>query len=556
MTRARAITTLVHILLLTLVHASLARAQGLAPRQDVTFELTQPTAAGQSVFVLGNAPELGDNDIRYAVKLSPAAYPTWRATISLPVGRSCTYSFYTRNDGPGQTSQSTNGTLVSGPITLSIPDQPRTTISKAFWISWRTAAPPPTLYWRVKPSPGVAAPFTAHPVQPFGPAGADRPIDTRYLAWNFGRAGDTIEFYFSNGLTRDPIFGNYSTALDGAFIQGGQIYSYIPVGAPSPPTRDYSAAAVPTLFSPQLNESRGYRVFLPRGYAQHTWRSYPVLYMHDGQNVFEVGPFGSWNGATAVTNAQSFGAAREFIVVALDNGPNRLRDYLPPTDSLGGTGRGDAYLAYIRDTVKPFIDANYRTIPSDSGIMGSSMGAVISLYATWDFTSTFTRGGLLSGAWQTCPNYLARVRTTSMRPIRFWLDSGDSGTSSDNYWLTYNLRDHFIEAVPPKASLNAALAHAVGYGQKHNEAAWAARLPAALAFLYPAQQEPNELLRIVFGPHWDANADGQMTIDDLALASRTPRDLDLDGVANATDAARIAGFLRRNERAQMTANRP
>ncbi len=544
------------VVFLALAIASVVRAQGTGPRQDVVFELTQATASGQSIFVLGNAPELGDSDVRNAIKLSPAAYPTWRATISLPAGRSFTYSYYTRSDGPGQTSQASNGTVVSGPFTIDVPDHPRTTISKAVWVSWRTAAAVPTLYWRVKQPAGTTVAYAAHAMERFGPAGADRPIDTRYFAWGFGRAGDQIEFYFSNGLTRDPIFGSYSTALDGAFAQGGQVYSYVPAGSPSLPARDYSASAVPTLYSPQLNETRGYRVFLPRGYAQHTWRSYPVLYMHDGQNVFEVGPFGSWNGATAVTTAQSYGAAREFIVVALDNGPNRLRDYLPPTDSLGGVGRGDAYLAYIRDTVKPFIDANYRTIATDSGLMGSSMGAVISLYGVWDLTGTFTRGGLMSGAWQTCPNYLARVRSTATRPVRIWLDSGDSGTSSDNYWLTYGLRDHFVEGVPAKAALSGPLAHMVGFGHQHNEAAWAARLPTALAYLYPAQEEPNELLRTVFGPHWDVDSDGAMTIEDLALVSRTPRDLDLDGTADQTDSARMAGFLRRVERGEMTSGRP
>lgn len=538
------------------VIAAPALAQGLAPRQDVAFELNQPTSVGQSVFVLGNTPELGDNDVRYAVKLSPAAYPLWRATVSLPAGRAVTYSYYLRSDGPGQTSQSSNGSLVSGPFTINITDQHRPTISKAVWVSWRTSSPAPTLYWRVKPAPGVTAPYTARPMQRFGPAGADRATDTRYFAWGFGRAGDAIEFYFSNGATRDPIFGAYSTALDGAFIQGGQVFSYIPAGSPAAPVRDYATSAVPTLFSPQLNETRGYRVFLPRGYAQHTWRSYPVLYMHDGQNVFEVGPFGSWNAAAAFTNAQNSGSMREVIVVALDNGPNRLTDYLPPTDALGGVGRGDAYLAYIRDTVKPFIEAHYRTLPTDCGVMGSSMGAVISLYGAWDFTTTLTRAGLLSGAWQTCPNYLSRVRSTPMRPVRMWLDSGDSGTSSDNYWLTFALRDHFVEALPAKAALNGPIAHMVGFGQQHNEAAWAARLPAAIAYLYPAQEEPNELLRTVFGPHWDVDANAAMTIDDLAIASRSPRDLDLDGVATTAEASRIANHLRRLERESMTARRP
>jgi len=537
--------------------------QGLAPRQSIVFEINRLTTVGQSVFVVGNTPELGDDDLRLAPKLSAAAYPLWRATISLPAGKSFTYRYIIRNDAPGQTSLATNGSTFAGPFTITTSAQATATRAKALWLTWNR--PGPILYWRTRPTPGTNTTFAALPLQRFGASDPARLTESRFFAWNFSTAGDTIEFYFNDATnsSRYPAFGNYTTSLDGVYIQDGQLYSYIPAAAPQPARRAYSPGAVPTIFSPQLNEIRGYRVFLPRGYDQHTTRRYPVLYMHDGQNVFESGSFGSWNAATTITNAQAASNMREAIVVGLDNGPNRLTDYLPPGDFLTGAGRADRYLSYVRDTVKPFIDANFRTNPSDTGLLGSSMGGVVSLYGVWDFTSTFTRGGLLSGAWQTCPNFLSRVRATPMRPVRMWLDSGDSGTSNDNYWATWGLRDHFVEANPAKAALSGAVAHAIGYGQQHNEAAWTIRLPLALAYLYPAQEEPNDLVRTVFGPHWDVNFDNAMTIDDLAMQSRSPRDLDFstNGTnsgnlgGDATDTMRLVAFLRRLEREAMIQGR-
>jgi hypothetical protein len=132
------------------------------------------------------------------------------------------------------------------------------------------------------------------------------------------------------------------------------------------------------------------------------------------------------------------------------------------------------------------------------------------------------------------------------------MDSGDSGTSSDNYWESYNLRDALVGTTTPKYTLEGTLRHTIGYSQQHNEAAWTIRLPGALTFLYPAQEEPNTLLRTQFGPHWDVNADGVMTIEDLHTQARAPRDLNLDGVADETDSALLERFLRRAEVGTMT----
>ncbi len=529
---------------------------GLAPRETVTFAVSQTTTVGQSVYVVGDLPELGGNDTSRAIKLSPSAYPLWRASVSLPAGRTYTYRVIVRSDGP--TQQNAVATTVQGPFVATTAQQPRATRSKAVWIT--TPYAQPVLWWRAI-SPVAGAAFAPVAMTQTAVTSAvrtgDRAGEHTFIAWGMHQAGEAFEFYVTDAAqpgVRTPTSGTLATNLDGVFVQDGQMYTYVPAWSVSGARRAYSPSSVPTIFSPQLNETRGYRVFLPRGYDQHTMRRYPVLYMHDGQNVFESGAFGSWNASGTIATLQASGRMSEVLVVAIDNGPNRLRDYLPSTDSLGGTGRGESYLSFIRDTLKPVIDAQYRTRPEASwtGLMGSSMGAVISLQGVWDFTPTFTRGGLLSGAWQTCPNYLTRVRTTPTRAVRMWLDSGDSGTSADNYWLTLGLRDHFVEGTTAKYALAGPLQHAVGFGQQHNEAAWSARLPDALVHLYPGQEEPSDLLRGVFGPHWDVTGDGVMGIEDV-YAQNIPggpgqrSDADLSGAIDALDALLIERAVRNRE---------
>lgn len=539
--------------------------QGLAPRVPVEFSIVRTTSVGQSVFVLGDIPELGGGDIRRAIKLAPTlTYPRWRATVELPAGAVYTYRYVVRADGPGQTSQTTNGSFITEPVAADVAAVPMATRSKVVW--WNTPQIGGVLH--VRPSgTSAATPFAGVPLEDFGPAPGGRPGHRVAFAWGFLPAGGSVDFFLTapDGVSgRVPSTGHFTTRLDGAWVQDGQLYSYIPGPSVGPPRRDYSAANPPRLVAPQLGgESRGVRVFLPRGYAEHPGRRYPLLVMHDGQNVFESGAFGSWNAAAALTSVPAAGAMREVVVVAVDNGPSRLTDYLPPGDFLTGAGRADRSVAFLEETVKPWVAARYRIDPDPAltGIMGSSMGAVVSLYAGWDFSGSYRRLGLMSGAWQTCPTFLARVRTGPARPLRLWLDSGDSGTSADGYWNTLNLRDDLLARFAPPYGLSGAMQHTIGFGQQHNEAAWASRLPAALAWLYPAEEEPNDLLRRVFSPHWDRTADGRMDVEDLAAQeagagpATGPADLNGDGLVSPADAGVLEGFLRRSEAEGMARGR-
>jgi len=155
-------------------------------------------------------------------------------------------------------------------------------------------------------------------------------------------------------------------------------------------------------YIPQLNRNRRIWLYLPPDYATSDKR-YPVLYMHDGQNLFDaVTSFsGEWQVDESLNTLFSEGDPG-VIVVGIDNGGDyRLDEYSPWTiiyDGFTFGGEGDQYVKFIIETLKPFIDENYRTFGdrNTTGIMGSSMGGLISLYAALEYPNYFGKVGVFS----------------------------------------------------------------------------------------------------------------------------------------------------------------
>lgn len=494
------------LLFTTIAFAVIAAPAGAADLQDFAFSINQTTVLGQSVYVLGNIPELGASSVPLAVKLEPSAYPNWRASIAIPKGTTFQYQFTIRNDAVTQWSNAANSTPVGSVITASTAPLVVSPPTKGlFYQSGWTA---PILNWRV----GSSGAFTATPLQHWGAGRFAN--ENRWRALGVGAAQRTMEFYFTDGgAGRDPASGTYATALDALLVQDGQVFSYVPAPSIGLPQQINFGSFNSTI----LAENRPYRVLLPRGYAQHTTRRYPVLYMHDGQNVFDQGPFGTWNADESTISLIRGGKVREVIIVAIDNTANRGRDYVPPDDltpigpGTGQPGRANLYADFVINELKPVIDATYRTLPgrNDTGTMGSSLGGVVSLVLGWDRNAVFGRCAPMSGSWQ-LPNFPNRVKAEAYRDLRVYFDSGDSGSSNDNAWLTMGLRDNLLTK---GYVLNRNLLHVVGYGQQHNEAAWAARFPGALQFLFPATEAPDELSPLLY--RGDANCDGVINNFDI-----------------------------------------
>ncbi len=155
-------------------------------------------------------------------------------------------------------------------------------------------------------------------------------------------------------------------------------------------------------YIPQLNRDRRIWLYLPPNYETSN-KEYPVLYMHDGQNLFDANTSfaGEWEIDETLNQLFEEGDYG-CIVVGIDNGgANRLDEYSPWLNPDYGGGQGDEYINFIINNLKPYIDQNYRskTEPEFTGIMGSSMGGLISLYAGTAYPEVFGRIGSFSPAY-------------------------------------------------------------------------------------------------------------------------------------------------------------
>jgi predicted alpha/beta superfamily hydrolase len=239
--------------------------------------------------------------------------------------------------------------------------------------------------------------------------------------------------------------------------------------------------------SPQLHNYRDVFVYLPPSYGADAGRRYPVLYMHDGQNLFdpELSFSGAWRVDLAMETAARLGY--EAIVVGVANtGGSRIDEYGPFFDeSVGGGGTGDLYVDFLVHTLKPMIDTQFRTQPEPltTGILGSSMGGLISLYAFFREPHHFGACGVLSPAlWFGKRAILPFVEAADYTPGRIWLDvgTGEGARTVFNVRLLRELlgRKGYVEGEDLRVMIAA--------GAAHNEAAWGRRIKKAIPFLLGA----------------------------------------------------------------------
>ncbi|HEV2147542.1 MAG TPA: alpha/beta hydrolase-fold protein [Longimicrobiaceae bacterium] len=235
--------------------------------------------------------------------------------------------------------------------------------------------------------------------------------------------------------------------------------------------------------SPELDNRRDILVYLPPSYGDGD-RRYPVLYMHDGQNLFdEATSFGAEWGVDKTLEA---GAEHglEAIVVGIPNmGAARLDEYSPwvePRHEAGGSG--DAYLDFIVQTLKPAVDRDFRTLPDreSTGIAGSSMGGLISLYAFFRHPDTFGFAGVMSPAlWFGGRKIYGFVEEAPFVPGKLYLDVGTQEGAAELADVR-RLRDLLVAKGYEKGRN---FLYVVEMGGAHEERAWARRLRRELHFL-------------------------------------------------------------------------
>ncbi|NMM48077.1 alpha/beta hydrolase [Marinigracilibium pacificum] len=151
-----------------------------------------------------------------------------------------------------------------------------------------------------------------------------------------------------------------------------------------------------SLSNQYIKGKRGLIIALPNSYFENPAKHYPVIYMMDGQNLFdaETSYAGEWNADSTLLASGS-----QLIIVGIDNGSaQRINDYTPREHNEYGGGNGKNFLKFIIETVKPLIDTQLRTIPdrNHTYIGGSSLGGLISIYALMNFEETFSKGIIFS----------------------------------------------------------------------------------------------------------------------------------------------------------------
>lgn len=201
-----------------------------------------------------------------------------------------------------------------------------------------------------------------------------------------------------------------------------------------PHRRSSSVIIMDSAFAmPQLARRRRIWLYLPPDYATSKKR-YPVLYLHDGQNVFDAAT--SFAGEWGVDEALDTLPERA-IVVAIDNGgAERMNEYSPWTNPRYGGGRGEAYVRFIAKTLKPYIDSHYRTLTAarHTVIGGSSMGGLISLYAALKYPKTFGAALVFSPAFWFAPELFEFARMAKPHGQRFYFVVGArEGTEPERY---------------------------------------------------------------------------------------------------------------------------
>lgn len=252
--------------------------------------------------------------------------------------------------------------------------------------------------------------------------------------------------------------------------------------------------------SPQLNNKRDLLVYLPQSHDEDTARRYPVIYMHDGQNLFDTNTSyaGEWRVDETMTALEAEGI--EAIIVGIPNaGEDRIHEYSPFADRMS-KGRGALYLRFIVETIKPLIDAEFHTLPdkANTGLLGSSMGGLISLYGFFEHPNVFGLAGVVSPAlWFGGGAIYGYVERKPHHEGRIYMDVGtqEAGSPKKTGWLSAAWRQsqsgRYVNGVRRMRDLLAQKGYREGEmlryiednGGRHNEADWARRLPEMMRWL-------------------------------------------------------------------------
>jgi predicted alpha/beta superfamily hydrolase len=235
-----------------------------------------------------------------------------------------------------------------------------------------------------------------------------------------------------------------------------------------------------TIEAPQLNTHKKIWVYLPKSYKTSK-KSYPVIYMHDAQNLFDAET--SYVGEWKVDEYLDTIYTKEVIIIGVEHGNEKRVDELTPykNEKYGG-GQGDYYLTFIKNTLKPHIDITYRTFKDNKNtiIFGSSLGGLISFYAVIKYPETFGGAGVFSPSFWFNKEIFDFVKASEISAATkfFFLmgtEEGETAVPDQN---------KMVALLKEKGVSEEQIINKVIEGGKHNEGFWSSYFPEAHQWLF------------------------------------------------------------------------
>jgi predicted alpha/beta superfamily hydrolase len=247
-----------------------------------------------------------------------------------------------------------------------------------------------------------------------------------------------------------------------------------------------------------LGNRRDVLVYLPRGYRHFSRRRYPVLYLHDGQNVFDTATSFAgveWGVDETAERLIRQNLIEPLIIVAVANtGEERVHEYAPTRGVIDAKakrkkrsrGLARQYAHFLMEELKPYIDRKYRANPEAecTGLGGSSLGGLVTLAIGILYPKVFGRLMVMSPSiwWDDFAIYRLVGSIQQKLPLKIWLDTG---TAEPGWEKARELRNRLLEK---GWKLQKDLQYMEAQGADHSEAAWAARVEPALRFLFPPRK--------------------------------------------------------------------
>lgn len=234
---------------------------------------------------------------------------------------------------------------------------------------------------------------------------------------------------------------------------------------------------------PQLIKTRRIAALLPHDY-ETSGKHYPVLYLQDGQNLFDdYAPFGSW-GVDKKLAVMAERGIHELIIIAIDHAEEeRIEEFTPSYRTRLGVGQGKKYVSFLADTLKPYVDSHFRTLPDreNTGIGGSSMGGLISIYAGLMYPQVYSKLMIFSPSLWVAPNiHFHAIQFQEVMRTKVYLYGG--GGEGAN--VVPNIQK--LKAALEKQGQDGRMQFELAIDPKgeHNEKRWGEEFPRAIEWLY------------------------------------------------------------------------